>query len=372
MPQTDIVAPEREGVRAHFAWHMTGRWTFMNSSHKTMLHSWGVAIMTMLLALVLAACASQPAATEPETTEPEAAAVEPVEVRVASLKGPTSIGLASFMGNVDSLELTNTYTFTIATAADEILPSVIQGETDIALVPANVAAVLYNKTEGGVSVIDINTLGVLNIVTGDESIQQFSDLAGKTVYMTGKGATPEYAMNYLLGKAGIADQVTLEFKSEPTEVVQAISADTTAVGLLPQPFATAACIKNEALKAVIDLTDVWAATVDDGSQFLTGVTVVRNDFLAEHPEAVAEFVAQQSASVDAANADPAAVAPLVVQAGIIDAEGVAAKAIPGCHLVCITGEDMKTALSGYLQTLFDSDPTSVGGKLPADDFYWLG
>ena len=344
----------------------------MKSSHNTMLRRWGVVVMTMLLALVLAACASKPADSG-TTAEPEpAAAVEPVEVRVASLKGPTSIGLASFMGNVDTLGLNNTYTFTIATAADEILPSVIQGETDIALVPANVAAVLYNKTEGGVSVIDINTLGVLNVVTGDASIQQFADLAGKTVYMTGKGATPEYAMNFLLDKAGIADQVTLEFKSEPTEVVQAISADTTAVGLLPQPFATAACIKNDALKAVIDLTDVWAASVDDGSQFLTGVTVVRNDFLAEHPEAVQEFINQQAASVDAANGDPAAVAPLVVQAGIIDAEGVAAKAIPGCHLVCITGEDMKSALSGYLQTLFDSDPTSVGGKLPADDFYWLG
>lgn len=343
----------------------------MKNSRNKSLRIWGVALMTMLLALVLAACGNQPAATE-GAAEPEAAAVEPVEVRVASLKGPTSIGLASFMGNVDSLELTNTYTFTIATAADEILPSVIKGETDIALVPANVAAVLYSKTEGGVSVIDINTLGVLNIVTGDASIQSFADLAGKTVYMTGKGATPEYAMNFLLGKAGIADQVTLEFKSEPTEVVQAISADTTAVGLLPQPFATAACIKNEALKAVIDLTDVWTASVDDGSQFLTGVTVVRNEFLAEHPEAVAEFVAQQAASVDAANADPAAVAPLVVQAGIIDAEGVATKAIPSCHLVCITGEEMKTALSGYLQTLFDSDPSSVGGALPADDFYWLG
>lgn len=346
----------------------------MKSSHTNLLRKLGTIALTMVLALILAACAGQSATTE-EAAEPEATeavAVEPVEVRVASLKGPTSIGLASFMGNVDSLGLNNTYTFTIATAADEILPSVIKGETDIALVPANVAAVLYNKTEGGVSVIDINTLGVLNVVTGDESIQSFADLAGKTVYMTGKGATPEYAMNFLLGKAGIADQVTLEFKSEPTEVVQAISADTTAVGVLPQPFATAACVKNDALKSVIDLTDVWAASVDDGSQFLTGVTVVRNDFLAEHPEAVAEFIAQQTASVDAANADPAGVAPLVVQAGIIDAEPVAAKAIPGCHLVCITGEEMKTALSGYLQTLFDSDPTSVGGALPADDFYFLG
>ena len=144
------------------------------------------------------------------------------------------------------------------------------------------------------------------------------------------------------------------------------------MGVLPQPFATAACVKNEALKAVIDLTDVWASSVDDGSQLLTGVTIVRNEFLAEHPEAVAEFIAQQAASVDAANADPAGVAPLVVAAGIIDAEPVAAKAIPSCHLVCITGAEMQSALSGYLQTLFDSDPASVGGALPTDSFYFLG
>ena len=330
-------------------------------------------MVTLVIALAIAACAGQSATSQPEPEpEPEAAPVEPAEVHVASLKGPTSIGLASFMGSVDTLELNNTYTFTIATAADEILPAVIKGEVDIALIPANAAAVLYNKTEGGISVIDINTLGVLNVVTGDESIQQFADLAGKTVYMTGKGATPEYAMNFLLNKAGIADQVTLEFKSEPTEVVQALSADATAAGVLPQPFATAACVKNEALKAVIDLTDVWASSVDDGSQLLTGVTIVRNEFLTEHPEAVAEFIEQQAASVDAANADPAGVAPLVVAAGIIEAEPVAAKAIPSCHLVCITGAEMQSALSGYLQTLFDSDPASVGGALPTDSFYFLG
>lgn len=345
----------------------------MRKNRTGTLRNWLVLMVTLVIALAIAACAGQSATSQAEPEpEPEAAPVEPAEVHVASLKGPTSIGLASFMGNVDTLELNNTYTFTIATAADEILPAVIKGEVDIALIPANAAAVLYNKTEGGISVIDINTLGVLNVVTGDESIQQFADLAGKTVYMTGKGATPEYAMNYLLNRAGIADQVTLEFKSEPTEVVQALSADATAVGVLPQPFATAACVKNEALKAVIDLTDVWASSVDDGSQLLTGVTIVRNEFLAEHPEAVAEFIAQQAASVDAANADPAGVAPLVVAAGIIDAEPVAAKAIPSCHLVCITGAEMQSALSGYLQTLFDSDPASVGGALPADSFYFLG
>ena len=166
-------------------------------------------------------------------------------MHVASLKGPTSIGLVRFMDQAADGETDNEFDFAINTAADEIVPKVIQGDVDIALVPANVASVLYNKTEGAVQVIDINTLGVLNVVTGDASVASFGDLAGHTVYMTGKGATPEYVMNYLLERAGLAGQVTLEFKSEPTEVLSALLADPTAVGVLPEPFKTAAIAKSE-------------------------------------------------------------------------------------------------------------------------------
>ncbi|MBS7158589.1 MAG: ABC transporter substrate-binding protein [Collinsella sp.] len=291
-------------------------------------------------------------------------------VRVASLKGPTSIGLVSFMDRAkDADAFESDYTFTIATSADEILPSMIKGDLDISLIPANAASVLYNKTEGGVRCLDINTLGVLSVVTGDASLTDFEQLANRTVYLTGKGTTPEYAMNYLLAAAGIADTVTLEFKSEAAEVVSVLAADASAVGILPQPFVTAALVKNPALSAPIDLTDVWSTHSEDGSRMVTGVTVVRAAFADEHPEAVEEFLKAQNASVDAVNDDPSAAAPLVVEAGIVDAEPIAAKAIPGCHLVCITGDDMAAALSGYLQVLSDADPSSVGGALPDDDFY---
>lgn len=302
-------------------------------------------------------------------------ASESVTVHVASLKGPTSIGLVSFMDQVKKGMANSTaegYTFAISTAADEIIPSVVKGDVDIALIPANAAAVLYGKTQGGISVLNINTLGVLNVVTGDASIKSIADLADKTVYMTGKGATPEYAMGFLLQQAGIADTVTLEFKNEAAEVVSVLAADPTAVGVLPQPFATVATTKNEGLSIVLDLTDAWDAAVTDGSKLVTGVTVVRKEFLEAHQDVVKEFMAGQEASVKAANDDPATVAPLVVEAGIIDNEAIAAKAIPGCHLVSIAGEEMRSSLSGYLKTLFDADPTAVGGDLPADDFYYLG
>lgn len=177
---------------------------------------------------------------------------------MASLKGPTSIGLVSFMDKAanDDSGLANTYDFSISAAADEIVPKVISGDVDIALVPANVASVLYNKTDGAVQALDVNTLGVLNVVTGDASVQSFSDLAGRTVYLTGKGASPEYVMNYLLDKAGIADQVTLEFKSEAAEVVSALR-PTVCRGHSAEPYKTAALAKNASLTSPINLTDVW-------------------------------------------------------------------------------------------------------------------
>ncbi|MDM8301730.1 ABC transporter substrate-binding protein [Collinsella tanakaei] len=327
------------------------------------------------LGALLAGCGSAPAengsATGSAPAEAGSAeASEGVEVHVASLKGPTSIGLVTFMDQARNPDMfTNSYDFQIMTAADEILPLVIKGDIDIALIPANAASVLYNKTEQGITCLDINTLGVLSVVTGDTSVTSFEDLEDRTVYLTGKGTTPEYTMNYLLDAAGIADSVTLEFKSEAAEVVSVLAADATAVGVLPQPFVTAALTKNDALSAPVDLTDVWARYAEEGSQLVTGVTVVRNEFLDEHPQAVTEFVVSQAASVDTVNDDPATAAPLVVEAGIIDAEPVAEKAIPACHLVCITGSEMQEALSGYLKVLYDADPASVGGALPEDLFY---
>ena len=326
------------------------------------------------LSLALAGCgggaAGAGSAAGSAATDGAGAAAEPVEVRVASLKGPTSIGLVQFMDRAADGETDNEFDFAINTAADEIVPKVIQDDIDIALVPANVASVLYNKTEGAVQVIDINTL---NVVTGNADVTSFGDLAGHTVYMTGKGTTPEYVMNYLLERAGLTGQVALEFKSEPTEVLSVLLADPSAVGVLPEPFKTAAIAKSEGkLSAPVSLTDVWDELAGDtGSRLLTGVTVVRRAFAEEHPEAVAEFLSCHAASVEAVNAAPPDWAQAVVDAGIVDNAAIAEKAIPGCMLVCQTGRDMKAALGGYLQVLADADASAVGGKLPADDFYYM-
>ena len=323
-------------------------------------------------ALSLAGCGSSSSSSSAATTGAATTAAYPTNVHVASLKGPTSIGLLALMDKAEGEDsgLANTYEFTVAGSADEVTPKVISGDVDIALVPANVASVLYNKTEGAVRALDVNTLGVLYVVTTADNVEKFEDIAGSSVYLTGKGATPEYAMGYLLEKAGITDAVSLVFKSEATEVVSCLASDSGAIAILPEPYKTVAMSKVEGLKAPVCLTDVWDECATDGSRLLTGVTVVRTEFAEQHPEAVAEFLEQQAASVEAVKADPATYGESAANHGIVDSAAVAEKAIPGCNLVCLTGDEMKTALSGYLDVLSQYDASSVGGALPADDFYY--
>lgn len=310
-----------------------------------------------------------------EFTEPAIEDITPedVTVRVGSLKGPTSIGLVSLMDRAEKGEAGNQYEFTMVTAPDELLGKVVSGDMDIALIPANVASVLNNKTNGEIAVIDINTLGVLYVVASDDSIQSFADLKGKTLYLTGKGTTPEYVTNYLLAANDLTtDDVTLEFKSEATEVVAALKSQPDAIGLLPQPFVTVATAQNEELKVVLDCTKEWDNVQGTGgSRLVTGVTIVRKDFQDQNPNAVALFVQEHFASADFANTNTAAAAELVAAQGIIEKAPIAEKAIPYCNIVCITGNDMKDALNGYLEVLFEQDPASVGGELPGDDFYFI-
>ncbi|MCI8774881.1 MAG: ABC transporter substrate-binding protein [Lachnospiraceae bacterium] len=296
-----------------------------------------------------------------------------VNIRVGSLKGPTSMGLVYLMSQSEAGEAEGSYAFTMAAAADELLPKMVSGDLDIVLVPANVASVLYHKTEGGVSVLDINTLGVLYMVSGDTSIQSMEDLKDKTIYLTGKGTTPDYVLQYLLTENGLTtDDVTLEYKSEAAEVAALLKEEPSSIGVLPQPFVTAACMQNETLSIVMDLTAEWSAIQGEGgSSLVTGVTVVRNDFLAENPEAVREFMEEHEASAAYANENVEAAAELVASYGIVEKAPVAAEAMPYCNITYIDGADMQAALSGYLEVLYEKDASSVGGSLPADDFYYI-
>lgn len=296
-----------------------------------------------------------------------------VNVRVGSLKGPTSMGILFLMDKADRGETKESYEFHMAAGADELLPLMVKGELDIALIPANVAALLYQKTDGGVAVIDVNTLGVLYMVTGTAEVDRVTDLKGKTIYLTGMGTTPEASLRYILAANGLTEtDYTLEFKSEATEVAAVLAENPDVIGLLPQPFATAALMQNDALKVVLDMNEEWLRAGNGAEGMVTGVTVVRKAFLEEHPGAVEAFLEEHALSVAAVKEDTKTGATLAVQAGIVAKEPIARKAIPQCNISCITGQEMKDALSAYLQALADFNGELVGGQLPGDDFYYLG
>lgn len=318
--------------------------------------------MTGLLLTMILVCAVGCGKKEEERTT----------IRVGGMKGPTSMGLMFLQEKDANGEALEDYEFQMVTAADELLPMMIKGEMDIALVPANVAAILYQKTEGQVSVIDINTLGVLYMVSGDTGIQSVEDLKGKTIYLTGKGTTPDYVLNYILSANNVLEDVKLEYKSEATEVAALLAEQPEAIGLLPQPFVTVACMQNDKLQVVLDMNEEWTKLQgEEGSRMVTGVTVVRNEFLEKYPTAVKNFLQEHKESAEAINNDVKKGAELVVNAGIIAKAPIAEKAIPKCNITFLAGEEMKKALSGYLQVLFEQNPTAVGGKLPEDGFYYV-
>jgi NitT/TauT family transport system substrate-binding protein len=259
---------------------------------------------------------------------------------------------------------------------DEIVPLVVQGKVDVALIPSNLAAVLYNQTKTAtgpaLQVAAINTLGVLQIVENGTAVHTWADLKGKTIYTTGKGTTPEYVLDYLLKKNGLdpTKDVTVAFDAEATALGSRVTATPGTVAVLPQPYVTVVEKQTPSVRTVFDLTDEWTKVADPGSQLITGVLVVRTAFVKDHPAAFADFLADYQASTAFTNNDPAAAATLIAAAGIVPAASVAQAAIPGSHVTYIAGADMKSALSSYLKVLYAADPKSVGGSMPSDDFYF--
>lgn len=304
----------------------------------------------------------------------EGAAEGDVTIRVGALKGPTAMGMVKLMDDAEAGNTENPYEFTIAAAIDEITPKIVQGQFDIAAMPANVSSVLYNNTDGAVSVLAINTLGVIYIVETGESVQSVADLKGKTIYASGKGATPEYALNYVLKENGIDPEkdVTIEYKSEHAECAAALAEAEDGIAMLPQPFVTTAQAKNDKIRIALDMTEEWekVQTGEDKSALLTGVVVVRNEFLQAHPEAVAAFMDEYKASTEYVNANIEDAAALIEKYDIIPA-AVAQKALPYCNITFIEGEEMKTQLGGYLGTLAEQNADAVGGKLPDEGFYYI-
>ena len=315
------------------------------------------------------AASSQAQATSTAAASSQAAANSSA-IRIAGLKGPTSMGLVKLMNDSEEGKAANSYEFTMAAAADEITPKLIKGDLDMAAVPANLASVLYGKTQGKVVVLNVNTLGVTYIVENGKAINSVADLKGKTIYGTGKGSIPEYALRFVLKKNGIDPDkdVKLEWKSEPTEVVALMKQQKDVVAMLPQPFVTVAAGQVDNYRVALSITDEWAKQ-DKESKFITGVMVARKEFVEQNKDKVASFLKEYEASIKFANDNVEEAAKLVEKYDIVKA-AVAKNALPKCNITFIAGDEMKAALSGFYKALYELAPESVGGALPNEDIYY--
>ena len=311
-------------------------------------------IVILLSILVIFSLCAQPVVEETEA----------VTLNIAALKGPTAMGMVEMMETSG-----DSYAFTLEGSPDAITPRIAKGEIDIAAVPANLAAVLYNNTKG-VKVIAVNTLGVLYLVgNGEVEINRREDLLGKTIYSAGKGSTPQYALESILFALNLEEgkDVFVEWKSEHAECVAALLSDTESIAMLPQPFATSALMQNKSLSIVLDLNELWESI--NGSPLITGCLIARSEVLEKYKEAVESFLSLYSSSVDWVNSNNAEASLLIEKYGIIKA-AVAAKALPYCNIVCMRGEEMKKALNIYYNSLYSLNPKSVGGSIPSEEIYF--
>lgn len=332
------------------------------------------AIVSLLLALTLAlsltACGGQ-ANSEPEQPETQEE-LTAAEINLYVLSGPTGIGAMNLWAASDAGETKNTYHITMPGANDEVVAALSKGDADIAAVATNLAATLYNKTDGGVTVLAVNTLGVLSLLSNGQEAATVSELKGKTIYAPGQGANPEYILRYVLSGNGLDPDkdVTLRFVGEGSELLTVWQSDPEAVILAPQPVATSILMQNENAKTLFDMTEEWDKIAGDDSTLMMGCVIVRNEFLQANPGAVELFLQEYAASIEKARSDVEGTAVLCEQYGLIPKAALAQKALPSCGLTFVTGAEMKTGLSGYLQVMFDANPKSVGGALPGDDFYY--
>lgn len=286
------------------------------------------------------------------------------EIRIAALKGPTGMGMVKL---ADKQNYPN-YTVSIEASPDALNPRIISGEVDVAAVPVNLASVLYNKLDGDISVLAVSTLGVLYVVEAGSEVNSVADLAGKTVYATGQGATPEYILNYLLDKNGVAGSVEVNYVGEHAALATMLADGSAEIGMLPEPNVTSTLAGNDNMRIALNLTEEWNKVCS--TELVQGVVIVRKSFVNEHPEAIEQFLREYEKSSAFVNENIDEAAKLIVDVGILGNAEIAKKAIPNCNISFSKGEAMHKAVEGMLAVLFEANPKSIGGKLPDKDFYY--
>ena len=292
-------------------------------------------------------------------------------VAVAALKGPTGLSMAKLMDDSKSKKTKANYNISLVSSPDEIVSMITGGKADAAALPTNLAAALYNKTSGNVRMAAVTTLGVLYLLTSGEDISGIKDLKGKTVYLTGRGATPEYAFDYILKQNGLTagSDVKTVYESEHAGLAAKMIAGSVKIAVLQEPFVTQVLMKNKDVKRSLDITEEWDKASGGESVLSMGCLVVSKKFAAENKGTLDTFLDEYKASASYADTNTEETAALSEKYGIMQ-KAVAEKAIPNCGIVYIDGDEMQSKIPAFLQILYKANPKSIGGKLPDDNFYY--
>lgn len=326
-------------------------------------------VVVLVLSMLMVACSNETPNNQPETPETPVQNIEPVNVTIAGLKGPTSIGMIKM---IDEKALQNdnyNVEYVQESAPDSLTGKIINGEIQISSVPINLASVLYNKTQGKVQLLAVNTIGNLYIV-GTEDLNAISQLENKTIGMSAKGSTPDFAMNYILNKSGLEGKTELNYSLDHATLAQSVIAEDTKIALLPQPFATQTMLKNPNVKMLIDLNEAWNDASEGSSQLYTGCIIVNKEFAENNPEFISEFLNQYEQSVNWVLENQKDASVLVAKHEIMPDAALVEKAIPYCGITFKNAEEAKSGLNDFYKVLFDSNPASVGGSMPDDEFYF--
>lgn len=323
----------------------------------------------------MTACSTETTAPEtPEEPEIEEASetVEKGSMRVAALNGPTGMGMVGLMDSSESGEAGLDYEFTLMSSPDELVGKIINGEVDVAAVPTNLASVLYNRTEGQVQLAAVNTLGVLYVLEDGDTIHSVEDLKGKTVNISGKGATPDFAFQYILQQNQLeADKdVMLDFALQHADLAAAAVEGDVTIALLPQPHVTSALMRNQNLRIALDITAEWNKVTNNEGQLAMGAIIVQKEFAENNKALLDEFLKEYEASVNFVNQEMEAAAALIEKYGILPNAAIAKNAIPYSNIVYIDAQEAKSFVQEFYEVLFSFDPRSVGGQLADDGFYY--
>ncbi len=322
----------------------------------------------LMICFAVASCNSTP--PEDEDSETQATVDKDLDIKIYALNGTTALGMADMIVKAKNNTDTMNYNITLHAAADAITGAIVQGECAIAALPTNVAVKLFNKSEGKLQLLALNTLGVLYLLQNGENITTLADLDGKTIYVPGAGSNPEYITAALIKSAGVNATIDATSYPSPDALQTALASGEAKLGVLPEPKVTVATSKNPNLKVALDMTAEWEK-INGENTLVQGCLVVNKKFADEHPLEVAQFLSDYKASVEFIKAGSDDAINTIVEAGILPQAPIAKKALPNCNICFIAGEDMKTPMNTFCQKIFDYDKTSIGNKMPTDSFYYV-